>query len=72
MQIGGDYPQPVMINGYACNNCAEVSAAKRGQDPEVLRQQERPLVEWGGTLAEKKGPHLAAASASKPIVDRYV
>lgn len=72
MQIGGDYPRPVMINGYACNNCAEVSAAKRGLDPEVLRAQERPVVEWGGTLAEQKGAPSAAASASEPVVDRYV
>ena len=33
VQVGTDYPRPVMVNGYPCHNCKEVSAAKRGEDP---------------------------------------
>jgi hypothetical protein len=30
MIIGADYPTPVYVNGYACNNCAQVAEAKKG------------------------------------------
>jgi len=33
MSIGGDYPSPVMVNGYSCKNCTEVDLAKKHIDP---------------------------------------
>ena len=33
MTIGGDYPAPVQVNGYACRNCTDVDYAKKHIDP---------------------------------------
>jgi hypothetical protein len=33
MQISGDYPQPVQVNGFTCHNCTEVDLAKKHIDP---------------------------------------
>ena len=33
MAINGDYAQPVYVNGYRCQNCAQVAEAKQGVDP---------------------------------------
>lgn len=33
MSISGDYPSPVMVNGYSCKNCTEVDLAKKHIDP---------------------------------------
>jgi hypothetical protein len=33
LAIGGDYSVPVMVNGYSCHNCTEVSEAQKHIDP---------------------------------------
>ena len=33
MTIGANYPVPVYVNGYACNNCAQVAEAKQDINP---------------------------------------
>jgi hypothetical protein len=33
MTISGNYPSPVYVNGYQCNNCAEVAEAKKDINP---------------------------------------
>jgi hypothetical protein len=33
MTIGGNYPAPVLVNGYECRNCTDVDNAKKGIDP---------------------------------------
>lgn len=33
MTISGNYPSPVYVNGYQCNNCAQVAEAKRDINP---------------------------------------
>ena len=33
MAISGDYPTPVTVNGYQCNNCTDVDNAKKFIDP---------------------------------------
>jgi hypothetical protein len=33
MTISGNYPTPVYVNGYACNNCAQVAEAKKDINP---------------------------------------
>lgn len=70
MQIGGDYPRPVMVNGYACNNCDEVSAAKRGEDPAKAASPFDPAVDFGGSLAGRQVP-VAALAEPQALVDRY-
>jgi hypothetical protein len=33
MDIGANYPTPVYVNGYACNNCQQVAEAKKDINP---------------------------------------
>ena len=33
MAISANYQQPVVVNGYPCWNCHQVSEAKKGVDP---------------------------------------
>ena len=33
MQVGGNYPTPVMVNGFQCRNCTDVDYAKKHIDP---------------------------------------
>ena len=33
MAISGDYPAPVLVNGYSCRNCTDVDNAKKNIDP---------------------------------------
>ncbi len=33
MAISADYPRPVTVNGFSCNNCTEVDEAKKHIDP---------------------------------------
>lgn len=33
MTISANYPIPVWVNGYACDNCAQVAEAKQGINP---------------------------------------
>jgi hypothetical protein len=33
VSISGDYPNPVLVNGYQCWNCTQVDEAKKGVDP---------------------------------------
>lgn len=70
MQIGGDYPRPVMVNGYACHNCDEVSAVKRGEDPAKAARPFEPAVDFGGSLARHQVP-VAVLAEPQALVDRY-
>lgn len=71
MQIGGDYPRPVMVNGYSCNNCDDVSAAKRGQDPAEAQTGSGQAVEFGGGLAAVHRVEAVLRPAPAALVDRY-
>ena len=33
MTISANYPQPVVVNGYPCWNCHQVSEAQKGVNP---------------------------------------
>ena len=33
MAISANYPRPVVVNGYPCWNCHQVSEAKKGVNP---------------------------------------
>ncbi|WP_338720223.1 hypothetical protein [Devosia sp. XK-2] len=70
MQIGGDYPKPVMVNGYACHNCDEVSAAKRGEDPSRAAARLDPAVDFGGSLAGRRAM-VATIAEPQALVDKY-
>lgn len=69
MQIGGDYPRPVMVNGYPCRNCDEVSLARRGVDPQTPGGPQRDTaVQFGGTLSQIRPPD--AVPAVTRLIDR--
>jgi len=70
MQIGGDYPKPVMVNGYVCHNCDEVSAAKRGEAPSQPTAPPDSAVHFGGSLSGHKLP-VATMAQPQSLVDRY-
>lgn len=75
MTISGDYPTPVYVNGYPCNNCAQVAEAKKdinpadpkagpgGVDANTQANQASPAVIFGGVLANNN-PSSTASSAS--------
>jgi hypothetical protein len=66
MTISGNYPTPVYVNGYQCNNCAQVAEAKKdinpadpkagpgGVDANTPANQTSPAVIFGGSLANAK------------------
>ncbi len=33
MSVSANYSQPVIVNGYSCDNCAQVAEAKKGINP---------------------------------------
>lgn len=85
MAISSDYPRPIVVNGYQCRNCDDVSDAKRNIDPATskLGTAEAPTGDttgfsangfvFGGTLAER-GPAGDPRPESVPaarLVDRF-
>ncbi len=81
MAIGGDYAQPVQVNGYLCRNCADVDLAKKYVDParpeagpfgidapEASRRSE--AVRFGGALANI-GPSAMAADRPLTATDPF-
>ena len=73
--IGGNYPQPVLVNGYECWNCHDVAEAKNNVDPArpdpasatASPSATRPgAVVFGGALSALNGRPAAAASAQPP------
>ena len=79
MNISGNYPQPVYVNGYQCNNCADVENAKKHIDPAHPKsgpydihadtdpsRRTDPSVTFGGALSHLSpaGPGNASASAT--------
>ena len=59
MAISSDYPRPIMVNGYVCRNCDDVSDAKKFIDPSKPKASEiepnsndpHRAVSFGGTLS---------------------
>ena len=71
MAIRSDYPRPIMVNGYVCRNCDDVSDAKKFIDPskpktgpvsepQAAGNDAQRAVSFGGTLSFRN----AAPSAS--------
>ena len=55
MAIGGDYANPVYVNGYQCWNCSQVAEAKKGINPAQPN-----------TGVEGPQPKAGSSSASTP------
>lgn len=72
VQVGTDYPRPVMVNGYPCHNCKDVSAAKRGEDPAQAAGQADPAVAFGDSLVGRSVSSVPAAAGPQALVDRLV
>ncbi|MEO8683404.1 MAG: hypothetical protein ABI414_01035 [Devosia sp.] len=72
MAISSDYPRPIMVNGYVCRNCDDVSDAKKFIDPskpktgvsetQVAGNDPQRAVSFGGTLSFRN----AVSSATPP------
>lgn len=81
MTISGDYPTPVYVNGYPCNNCAQVAEAKKdinpadpkagpgGIDANTPANQASPAVIFGGSLASTS-PALNQSSSPPNAAQR--
>ena len=55
--IGANYPRPVVVDGYPCWNCHQVSEAKKGIDPATQGP-------FGAQSPSAIGGSAAAASAT--------
>ena len=77
MAISANYPTPVFVNGYLCNNCTQVFEAQKDinpADPQAgpwgidakskLAPTQSPAFTLGGSLAS--GSTTAGASEGKP------
>ena len=76
MSISGNYAQPVVVNGYACWNCQQVSEAKKDINPASSQPGaaqssdpspgqstgQSPAVVFGGSLAQT----ASGAASSTP------
>jgi hypothetical protein len=71
--INANYPRPVLVNGYECDNCADVAKAKKGVDPHERpgnagaadpASAPRPAFTLGGTLASSASDATLATPRS--------
>jgi hypothetical protein len=53
MAVSANYPTPVYVNGYQCNNCAQVAEAKKDINPAD------PKAGPGGADAKSSAPSPA-------------
>jgi hypothetical protein len=85
MAIASDYPHPIIVNGYQCRNCDDVSDAKRNIDPgqgafDVKATEDRIGAAFdartftlGGNLSNR-APSVPAVSTSSTLgrsIDRF-
>jgi len=82
MAISANYPTPVYVNGYQCNNCAQVAEAKKDINPadpkagpggvDASSSSQSPAFTLGGMLANgssaagKASPSSPAPPSSAP------
>ena len=69
MAIPGDYPKPVMVNGYLCNNCTDVANAKKFVDPAHPDEAAEPRAGTARSSAVTFGGALASRSQSGALPD---
>jgi hypothetical protein len=63
--MDGNYSSPIMVNGYSCDNCAQVALAKKDINPAQpstgpSAPAETPAVTLGGALAAASGDVTAS------------
>jgi hypothetical protein len=73
MTVSANYQQPVVVNGYACWNCHQVSEAKKGVNPAtqgpfgVQTPSAAGSVTSGSAAAKGNGANgLSSATSSGP------
>jgi len=70
MAISANYPTPVYVNGYACNNCAQVAEAKKDINPADPKAGPGGVDATSGS-APGRGPSFtlggALASSAAPV-----
>ena len=62
MSINLNYAQPVVVNGYACWNCHQVSEAKQGVNPAT----QGPFAVQASPAATAAAPGAASAQVTPP------
>ncbi len=76
MEISRDYPRPILVNGYACKNCDDVSSAKKNIDPAEANASPSQLAAADKTadggvklsgLAAAKAAESATGPSSPPV-----
>ncbi len=60
MSVSANYSQPVIVNGYSCDNCAQVAEAKKGINPAD------PKAGPGGVNAGTAADPTTATSITQP------
>ena len=65
--MDGNYSSPIMVNGYSCDNCAQVALAKKDINPAQPSAgpnaaTNTPAVTLGGALAAVSGDTTLSAS----------
>jgi hypothetical protein len=83
MAVSANYPTPVYVNGYQCNNCAQVAEAKKDINPadpkagpggiDASSASQGPAFTLGGSLANsgaagEQGSVSATAAATPSAV----
>ncbi len=63
--IGGDYPSPVMVNGYSCRNCSDVAKAEHGVDPADPQGSRKAAREDREHDRSTPAPHFAAEARDR-------
>lgn len=69
MAISTDYPRPIIVNGYLCRNCDDVSDAKKNIDP-TRTNGEPAAVSFGGALGDRQRSNAIAEPAFR-LLDRF-
>jgi len=83
MAISANYPTPVYVNGYQCNNCAQVAEAKKDINPadpkagpggiDAKSGSQSPAFTLGGSLANASATgEQTSDSASSPTTGAAV
>lgn len=80
MTISGNYPTPVMVNGFQCKNCTDVDYAKKHIDPQHPKSgpygidakddptvRDSSPVRFGGALKVLNGLQAAGAAANNSL-----
>jgi hypothetical protein len=78
MAVSANYPTPVYVNGYQCNNCAQVAEAKKDINPadpkagpggiDASSASQSPAFTLGGSLSKSGATAGQGTPSTSPSV----